>query len=64
MKPAHSRRGPRRVPAEKRRKNPAFLLGMNPPIQAMVGSINASGIDKAVLDLTASKVGQMNGCEQ
>jgi len=44
-------------------KNPALLLEANPPIQALVGRIFASGIDSKVLDLVALHVGQMNECE-
>jgi alkylhydroperoxidase family enzyme len=46
-----------------RMKNPALLLEANPSIQAMMGSIFASGIDKTILDLVALRVGQMNECE-
>lgn len=46
-----------------RMKNPALLLEANPSIQAMMGTIFASGIDKAILDLVGLRVGQMNECE-
>jgi alkylhydroperoxidase family enzyme len=46
-----------------RMPNPALILGVNPSIQAMMGPIYQSGIDKTVLDLVGLRVGQMNECQ-
>jgi len=46
-----------------RMKNPALLLEANPAIQAMMGNVYSSGIDKTVLDLVGLRVAQMNECE-
>ena len=46
-----------------RMKNPALLLEANAPIQAMMGSVYSSGIDKTILDLVSLRVAQMNECE-
>lgn len=48
---------------EKRMKNPALILGVNPAIQSIMGSIYKSGISGELLEYVALRVGQINNCE-
>lgn len=44
-------------------KNPALILGANPAIQTMMGSIYQSGISYELLEYVGLRVGQINNCE-
>lgn len=48
---------------ESRMKNPALVLGVNPAIQTMMGSIYQSGISYELLEYVGLRVGQMTNCE-
>ncbi|WP_281323044.1 carboxymuconolactone decarboxylase family protein [Flavobacterium aestivum] len=48
---------------ESRMKNPASVLGVNPAIQSMMGSIYQSGISSELLEYVGLRVGQINNCE-
>ncbi|HEU0228300.1 MAG TPA: carboxymuconolactone decarboxylase family protein [Arachidicoccus soli] len=48
---------------ESRMKNPALVLGVNPAIQTMMGSIYQSGISVELLEYVGLRVGQINNCE-
>ncbi|QNL50145.1 carboxymuconolactone decarboxylase family protein [Olivibacter sp. SDN3] len=48
---------------EKRMNNPALILGVNPAIQTMMGSIYQSGISPELLEYVGLRVGQMTNCE-
>jgi len=48
---------------ESRMKNPALVLGVNPDIQTMMGSIYQSGISYELLEYVGLRVGQMTNCE-
>lgn len=48
---------------EARMKNPAFVLDLNPTIQAIMQPIFQSGISPEVLELVGLRVGQINACE-
>lgn len=43
--------------------NPALVLGVNPAIQTMMGSIYQSGISPELLEYVGLRVGQMTNCE-
>lgn len=44
-------------------KNPALVLGVNPDIQTMMGSIYHSGISYELLEYVGLRVGQITNCE-
>lgn len=46
-----------------RMKNPALVLGVNPAIQTIMGSIYQSGISFELLEYVGLRVGQLNNCE-
>lgn len=46
-----------------RMKNPALVLGINPSIQSMMGTIYQSGIPIELLEYVGLRVGQINSCE-
>jgi alkylhydroperoxidase family enzyme len=48
---------------ESRMKNPALVLGINPAIQTIMGSIYQSGISYELLEYVGLRVGQINNCE-
>jgi alkylhydroperoxidase family enzyme len=48
---------------ETRMKNPALILGINPSIQTMMGSIYQSGLAFELLEYVGLRVGQMTSCE-
>jgi alkylhydroperoxidase family enzyme len=48
---------------ETRMKNPALILGANPAIQTLMGTIYQSGISLELLEYVGLRVGQMNNCE-
>jgi alkylhydroperoxidase family enzyme len=48
---------------ESRMKNPALVLGVNPAIQTMMGSIYQSGISHELLEYVGLRVGQITNCE-
>lgn len=48
---------------ESRMKNPALVLGVNPAIQTMMGSIYQSGISYELLEYVGLRVGQITNCE-
>lgn len=48
---------------EARMKNPALVLGVNPAVQDMMGSIYQSGISLELLEYVGLRIGQMNNCE-
>lgn len=48
---------------ESRMKNPALVLGINPAIQTVMGSIYQSGISHELLEYVGLRVGQMTNCE-
>lgn len=48
---------------ETRMKNPALILGANPAIQNMMGTIYQSGISLELLEYVGLRVGQLNNCE-
>lgn len=43
-------------------KNPALILGVNPSIQTMIGSIYQSGISLELLEYVGLRIGQINNC--
>lgn len=53
----------RKKDMEARMKNPALVLGVNPAIQDMMGSIYQSGISLELLEYVGLRIGQMNNCE-
>lgn len=46
-----------------RMKNPALILGANPSIQTLMGSIYQSGLSFELLEYVGLRVGQMTSCE-
>lgn len=48
---------------ESRMKNPALILGVNPAIQTIMGSIYQSGLSYELLEYVGLRVGQMNNCD-
>ncbi|SEA09267.1 Alkylhydroperoxidase family enzyme, contains CxxC motif [Arachidicoccus rhizosphaerae] len=48
---------------ETRMKNPALILGANPAIQTLMGTIYQSGISLELLEYVGLRVGQLNNCE-
>lgn len=44
-------------------KNPALILGANPSIQALMGTVFQSGISLELLEYVGLRVGQMTNCE-